>query len=469
MKQPEENIPALVDKVIRDLVPPGGAASLSDDHKVFRIVEADFARQDTLDTLRSLDSDLRAAGLGSCSMSGAIGGDHDITTVKLEDLAGDKQQVVINKMPVNGSFYFFQLEGLASALRDQSFVSEAREVKFALFDRGRSKAEAFPAFATVTAWYLPWGDYKPAITDEWKGLHEPRKLVHDLTASGTVPNDIRPWLLREPESPGSSSVYKAWQTAAAKHLAFALPLEIKSLNGSTAVTVKGDRYRTIRVATLDDEGWQHVFDDLHRCALWVYQAKEEAESKHTVLNYHLALQWSDDKEWPDRLLLEKALSNAESAYKFHLLESSKEFLKSLTELRNSLQAEVARVSENTRSLAANLWRDFAIAAGVAALQFVTGEGKLSPSGIRLVALATALFISISLTVALTTNWRFHGIAQNSRDEWRNRVYRFVSDKDFEELVAEPIRKGLWTYRFVAVATGFVYLVIVFYLVRLALF
>lgn len=475
MEKSEENIPKLIEQLIRDLVPLAGDATTDESPEFFRILNASIQEQSTLDTLRSLDNALEAAGLGACSLSGEIRGEHDLKSVTLSALKGDKQQLRINKTQKNGSLYFFQLEGLASSLlQDSSFISRARKVRFAFFDSASGQPKDFPPFATAATWFLPWRVDKSSIANEWKGLVDPRKLVRDLTNQpGVLPSDIRPWLLKELEPPASSRVYETWKVAAANHLAYVLPLEITTsdAHGNKAVTVKGDRYRTIPVVSLSDSdsNWGTLFDELHACAKWVYETRQEADSKHTLLNYHLGLQWPDDTNWPDSLPLRKALSNARDAYRLHLLDSSKELLKSFTELRNSLHDEVNKVSENTRTLATTLWRDFAIAAGVVALQFVTGKDKLSPSGIRVLAIATSVFISISFLVTLGTNARFHRIARDSRKEWRDKLYSFINDKDFDDLVTQPITKGLRTYRFVALITALVYLVIVRYLLDGALF
>lgn len=450
-------IPGVASMLIEALRAVNGA-EFGENHEVLRIVDTSCSSGAVLDCIRSLDQKLKAANLGKCVLSGNIGGDYDIQQVTLDELHNESINFVVKKVFSDGLFYFFCPEGLQKALEDTSFISSARAVWV---------SGEFSAFASWTTWYLPWSGSKPFEIGEWAGYRDPRRLVRDLSGRSLVPSDISPWLLRHPEAPDSSPILNTWRTVAARQLSYALPNEVISTDTGLAIVVKGQRPRTIPLNHCTGNEWTSLFEALHETASWVYKVHQESDSKHTLLNYHLATEWPDGRPWPDNEPLQRILGNAGEAYRLHLQESSKELLKSLTELKKSLHDEVVRVSQGTCTLVTNLWRDFAIAAGVVALRFVTTTNTLSSVGLKLLSLATSVFILVSLFITMYSNRRFQNITERSREDWRKRLYGFIEETDFKELVDKPIVEGQKVYRRVAWLTGVIYVLIVLVLLNMA--
>lgn len=450
-------IPGIASTLVRGLLAVNGA-DFEENHEVLRILNTSCPNDLVLTGIKSLDQKLRAASLGKCILSGSIGGNYDIQQVTLDELHNESVNFVVKKICTDGLFYFFYPEGLQKALEDKSFISSARTVWVSC---------EFSAFASWTTWYLPWSGSKPFEIDEWTGYRDPRRLVRDLSGRSSVPSDISPWLLRYPEAPDSSPILTTWKTAAARHLSYTLPNEIISLDTGLAIVAKGPRPRILPLNDCGNNEWTSLFEALHETAYWVYRVHQESDSKHTLLNFHLATEWPDGKPWPDNEPLQRILGNAGEAYRLHLQESSKELLKSLTELKKSLHDEVVRVNQGTSALVTNLWRDFAIAAGVIALRFVTTTTALSSMGLKLLSIATSVFILVSLSITLYSNRRFRTITEHSREDWRNKLYGFIEEKEFNELVDKPIGDGQKVYHRVACLTGTIYVLIVLALLNMA--
>jgi hypothetical protein len=242
-----------------------------------------------------------------------------------------------------------------------------------------------------------------------------------------------------------------------------LPSEIRLSTTNSLISFKGDKLREAKVAT--DENVE-LFQILHDCAEWIYINRHDAEIKHTLLNYHLAFEWVVEREWPDKTYIERALASAHESYSLHSLESGRELLKAYDEIKKSLLDEVNKVSENTRGLVANFWRDFAIAAGVLVLNFVTSN-RLSPDGIKVIYTCVSAFLILSLTITIAVNARFNKIMKDNRNVWREKLYPFIDDANLEEVFNKPIAKGLKTYYWVVIVTLIIYIVMSSYLLYLA--
>jgi hypothetical protein len=158
-----------------------------------------------------------------------------------------------------------------------------------------------------------------------------------------------------------------------------------------------------------------------------------------------------------------ALSSARDAFAFYLQDQSREALRSLADLRRGLQDEVAKVQQASRDLVNALWRDFAIAAAVLALRYVPGMSSIPTDWLRVITLAAAALLLISLLVSIGSNARYHWIAKRSREDWRLRLYAFLDPAEWDRLVGRPLRGSLRTYRFVSAVTALCYGAIIAYL------
>lgn len=437
-------------------------AKFSENHKTLRIDQTEFQDPAILDNMRRLDVAIQKANMGKCILTGKISRSVDIQTVTFEDISNESLTFVIDKKSNNNFFYFFYLAGLKAAINSYDFVSSAKLVWV---------AEDFKEFATWKTQFVPWGVESRNEIPSWKGLKDPRKIIRDLTLDSgrvsLVPDDVSIWLLRDFDVSDSSSVITLWKDVGARKLAFVLPFEVSSSNDETSVVLKGERYVSVPFISTLANDLSGTYHPLSQCANWVYESRQESDAKHTFLNYHLALEWQTNQEWPEKETLYTALSNAKEAYRLHLNKSSKEFLKALSELKKYLQEQVDRVVQSTRSLIANLWRDFAIAAGVVTINFIekSGSGKIDKADLNFLAYATSTFILLSLLITLTSNARFHWLAKEQRSLWRKKLYSFIEDENFKELVIKPISKGLVVYRIVASLISLTYIVIVWFLVK----
>ena len=385
----------------------------------------------------------------------------------MDFIRNDKLRLTIHKEFDDGFYYFCTAKGFNSALDETEFIYRARKIWI---------ADKFEKFSTLATTFSPWGYDTLLSISEWQGLIDPRKLVRDLSIeNGSIlPHDIRPWLLdsnEKIENIKDSEVFRIWKTAASKKISLVLPSEIRFSTDNKVVTFKGEKTKDIKVANLSDQDYCELFSGLHECASWVFVNRHDYEIKHTLLNYFLASEWTSSDIWPNEEVLTNSLVAAQDAYKLHVREDGRELLKAFGDIKKALQDEVGKVADNIRSLVANFWRDFAIAAVALVVKFTTSSTNLSPIGIKIIFTFTAVFLLFSITVTLITNSRFNTITQENRNNWYKRLYPFIDKNNvkWKELVEIPIQKITKTYSYVAFISYILYMVISIYLLYLAFF
>ena len=405
-----------------------------------------------LDRVRETARVADTEGFGRLRLFGDISGEHDPIGCVLEDVDGEALSLVIEKESEEGWRYFLTESGFAYSLPEL-----ASSVPVTAWVSAR-----FEPFSAIALLVTPWDGTRSAPRIDVP-LERPRKLVRDLTSIRT-PTDVSPWLLSSAPS-ASSPAYVAWRKAAAERLIFALPSEIRKVDGADVVALKGLRSAPIPVSAPLPALPEQETDALMEAAAWVYGVQRETEARFQFLNYQLSVYWPEGSAWPEGLVeaLPASLVGAKEAYGFHLEDQSKEALKSLGDLRKGLQEEVARAQSSTRDLISSLWRDLGIAGVVLALKSPMAPQIAGAEALRWVTLATSVLLMASLCVTGVANARFNSLADRSRVDWRKRLYAFVSPDEWKRLVEAPIKSGRWVYRLALTVVAVLYLVAAAYL------
>lgn len=413
-----------------------GRTAASESMTVYRIDACRCQDSATLGRLRDVAMEVVAAGFGEIVIFDEVSGTLDLEDVPFEDVEGIDLSVRLEKASDAGWRYFITEKGFRDALSDPLF-----EVPAAVW-----VATTFEPFSSTTLLVSPWdGPRDPPKVDVV--AERPLKFVRDLTRIRT-PKVIGPWLLTKPPVAGSV-VYAAWSEAACQRLAYVLPSEVREVDGRVKVVLKGARSTPIDEVP-NGAGWAGaMIEPLSEAASWIYaEEPKTAETRFVFLNNHLSLAWREGHFWPDDLLhvLREALVNAREAYAFHLQGESKEALKTLGDLRKSLQEEVSKAQGATRDLIASLWRDLGVAGVVLALRSPAGQQIVGNANLRFVPLVTAVVLALSLIVTIAANARFGWLSDKGRRDWRTKLYAFVSEVEWARLVDDPISKTRWVYR-----------------------
>lgn len=426
-------------------------AAFSESVSVCRVDQISGFTVGDFNIISQLSLTLAQANLGTLALFGEISGEVDLVNEDISKIMGETASVRLTKTVESDAAYFVTRTGFEAALSNADFMISARKIWI---------AEDFLPFATRLCVYSPWG-----ITVDQKRLEDsfdsPRRLVRDQSYH-FVPSNVQAWYLILPGDE-KSGIFAVWKRHAVKNLVFCLPTEVRASNTTPQVVLSGARSAFADVDLSQPQ--LQLFDSVMEAVRWVYDQRRDTETKFYLLNNHLALYWPENAKWPVGLegVLEHALASAREAFAFHLQDDSKEAIKSLGDLRKALQDEVARSQTATRDLLSALWRDAAIAGAVFALRSATTN---SPA-VNLVTLSAAILLFVSLLTTVASNWRFDVLAKKMRGQWRKRLYAFMSDDQWADLVTRPISRARWVYQISIIPVLAVYFVLIVILLWVA--
>lgn len=433
---------------------------IHEDHNVISLTNFQCQNKDILEQIIKFINLIHKKKMGICIFSGEVYREININKVHFDEIKDDILSLTIKKTSKNGFYYFLTLNGFKKALTEEDFIYSSRFVWIEY---------NFKSFSSITTIFSTWGSEKNIEAYSWKGLTDSRKLVRDLTTVSNVcvPHDIRPYILRPDQDLESSEVFDCWKIFSTKNLILTLPSEVDCTSDHDEVIFKGEKFKRVSLISLADKEYLNIFELFHDCAQWVYLNLQDAETKHTLLNYHLAFEWVGKEEWPNHNYLKNAFISAKEAFKLHLQKSGRELLEAFNEIKKSLHEEVNRVCNNTRGLITNFWRDFSISAAVLVLKFITDNNQMSQNGIKIIYGAISSFLFVSLSITIIINARFHNITKDNRNKWYQRLYPFIDKSNLEELVNKPILKSIRTYNYTVIVTVLIYIIIIAYLLNSA--
>jgi hypothetical protein len=416
----------------------------SENVNICRVDQISNWSKNDINSLIEISSEIKAANIGELEIFGDVSGRLNLINGTIKDFEGDILSVRLTKRLEENTVLFCTMNGLETALANYQLDENIKIIRI---------AANFKVFSTKSSVYAPWG-VMVNIRSDPEFLDRPSRLVRDQTHK-YAPNLIHPWYLVS-GGDDESEVFLTWRKYATKNLAFSLPTEIRQDNDSCQIVLKGARSAFAKIDI--DSASADLFPILNEAVRWIYEQPRDTETKFHLLNNHLALYWRDGGSWPSSLdnILESALASAREAFAFHLNEDSKEALKSLGDLRKALQDDVGRAQAATRELLTALWRDVAIAGAVFALR----ASAITLENLNLIALIAAILLTFSLLTTVLSNRKFDILATRSREQWRERLYSFMRDDQWNELVTHPIKEARSVYRRALIPIFFAYAVLI---------
>lgn len=387
----------------------------------------------------------------------SLGDELDLKNASLQDVQAGVRIRIKKKLPA-GVYFFFSSFHLPTLLDDRVRIASTRFVFI---------AENFDPFEAVTCSFANWPFQ--IVLPESSSTHdliEPGKVVRDLSGQGVVPINLGPFLLKG-KMPIDSQTFRVWALESTKKLLVSLVNEVwlNHHDSATMVSIVGPRTIKLAFGTVQTYD-QDIFNSATEAAAWVYSSPQDVEIRHTLFTYELAREWPESdslcSRFAERSLL--ALESAKTAYRVHIRQSSKDTLKSLSELRKTLSEETSKVASQTRDLISALWKDFAIAASALlariALIFADKRAVADSRPIQVLLVGTAIFLVFSLYMTLSSNSRFMRIAADGRDTWKQRLFGFLPEEDLKSLAEDPIKKSIEAYNRARLIVIFLYVAII---------
>jgi len=296
---------------------------------------------------------------------------------------------------------------------------------------------------TIGACFTPWDEAAPQVSADVP-VRSPRTIVREFSGQRAVPVSLDRWLLRHSEDfKFDDPSVVVWAEWASRMLLLSLPDEYDSdqrilrFKGPPRLELSYSAPGTSVAATLGESG----FHALQAAVAWVFEAERESEMRHILLATELARCGGTGDEGPQFLRdnIDAALEGAKTAYQVQLAGMSSDALKTLAELRKSVTDETAKVADATRQIITAVASALAVGAGLIAARLTT---TASPLLILLVMVMAGTYVVITILSGVM----FTLLQRKVRKEWQPRLYRFLSNSDYDALVGRPARAAetaLW--------------------------
>lgn len=259
----------------------------------------------------------------------------------------------------------------------------------------------------------------------------PRKIVRDTTGGQLVPPDLCPYLLAEGSAaPRGDVAFEEWLARSTVCAALCLATEVhhgRQLEFSGPPRVVLDWLDPAATSALVD--WFELLQDV---VCWIYDVDREVELRHRLFTQEFARMAFGHAYLPEAIqkYAESALEGAKIAYAFHLQEISKDALKGLSELRKAVSDETQRIFAATRQLALSAAGALFYAIGLLAARITSTLPALLFGALLVLGMA---YVGTILVV----NERAVRHQRDLRGVWRSKLYRYLTDKEFEDLVQNP--------------------------------
>mgnify|MGYP000173800000 CR=1 FL=1 len=297
---------------------------------------------------------------------------------------------------------------------------------------------------TVCVRYTSWPDVDSF--DPHSAPADPARVVRVLGVAG-VPDPIGRWLLRDPHADVSGQVLSPWRTKAAGALACAITQEVEPdgtllFRGPPPTRFRRDRGDRIEVKS---------FGALQAAAAWVYENPRELENRHGLLSAEIARTALRDGDLADLAsVMSVALEGARIAFSFGVSQQSRDALKTLSDLRKAVTEETGKLADATRSLATAMTTSALGNAGlvIARLTLPKGAGFVGSAAI-VIGVALALYVA----VVIASGCHFVSIQRDLRANWKDRLYRFLPEDEYERMVTKPVGRAEAGFRNTAIASG----------------
>jgi hypothetical protein len=376
-----------------------------------------------------------------------------------EGKEGEKYRINLSFQSPKDVPYLITPEGWRSFLFNERGLLSVKGVKLAFIKNG---------FGSRAFSVEPWADApidNISLNQNRKGHSGPRRQVRCQSSDLMAPVHIEPWILSGPD-PENCQAVTIWQEVAALMIAKSLPNELYKDGDIPKINLTGQPPRKLDLGTFQNN--EIPFHALQEAATWVYLEGEDVEVRHTFLSAELARVWNPEASFCAGLYsrLADALDSARLVYKAHLRSGSKDTLKSLADLRKTLAEEVQKLLQQSKDLSTAVWRDVAIAIGVIAIRFSMNSAKNIDISVGFAAIyfLLAVYIGVSYWITITTNNRFLEIIETVRQSWRNKLYAFLDDNDYQSLADKPLNEAVKAYRATQEHTFKVVIVVIYVLI-----
>lgn len=275
---------------------------------------------------------------------------------------------------------------------------------------------------------LPW-DFDGVVSVPDGATKSPRSLVKESSSTRIVPQDIRVWLLRSESAALTCSSSLVWIDAALATGILCIPDEVDS--AVQRLKFKGPPRVTVLLRKIE-EGDHAFHDSLQQVLRWTYELENQAEIRILYFRSELARCGLAQETSLGNLLeaLTAALDGAKIAYAMSISELGKDTIKALADLKKSITEDTAKLTDATRQTTA------AVAAALAAGFGLLAARVTSNTPINLIGIVM-LVVCLYVASVVVSGWNLLRLQQQLRQDWHPKIYRFLTESEYQTLVKKP--------------------------------
>jgi hypothetical protein len=301
------------------------------------------------------------------------------------------------------------------------------------------------AFETYSTRFSPWGDVTPFTPSNVEAT--PRKVVRVLDSGAQFPDDLGRWMLRDPETVLNGRGIEPWRRMSIERLAQAIASEVEPDGQLLFRGPPATRFAPSAGALVEASG----LESIQKAARWVYENNRETENRHGLLTAEIARTALTGGTANDLASLTgKALESAKIAYSFGITQQSKDTLKALAELRKAIGDETAKLSENTRSLATAVTASVIANLGIIVARLTV---PATSNWVPMAAIGIGLVLAMYVGTIIVNGAHFLKLQRTLRSEWRDRLYRFLDQGEYDRMVTNPVASAERGFRIACYASG----------------
>jgi hypothetical protein len=291
------------------------------------------------------------------------------------------------------------------------------------------------SFSTWGSLFSPFGE--TGEFEEHEATKNPQEVVRENGAQSLVPNDVRPWLLSNPEdAPLEDATFQVWANAAVPFLLRSLCSEVLFSGGRLAF--RGPP--RVQLSAPGDNGFDELelpgFLAAQEVCRWVYENSRETELRHGLFTSEFARSTGDREiiESAFKAIAAGAFESTKIAYQLSLSDLSRDTLKSLTELRKAVTEEAAKTSDTTRQIITAVGGALSVGIGLVA-------AKVSSIGSPAIIIGLAVVLTLYVGTMGISGIMYLNLQSEIRSDWKSRLYNFLTYEEYSKMVSKPLLKS----------------------------
>ena len=323
------------------------------------------------------------------------------------------------------------------------------------------------AFGGPSLWVLGIDDAAPRSCGRLRSLPAPEKVLDTIHLNADRHLQVTPaaWALTWGHLEVEAA--KAWCLLSCKVLAATLVQELRHIDGTSHITLKGTKRLSLQLASGREEGLSILCSKLADAVEWVYA--ERAETRLRLIMDRLSIDVDPKRTLVEGMQehLENALHQAQDSYGFVILDRKDAYYKELRDLMKDMKSQADMYAAKVRDLVNAVTRD---TLGVLVLLGFSFLGKFDAMHVRTLLSSTELslllrclagYLLISFAMQLAAHWRDANLSLKESEKWLSVLQSYTSRADSQSNFLDLLTTRRQTLYAALALCGIIYTVLFF--------